>query len=199
MPSERFRNLAQEVPLFKGFTEEDVAKIFGKCNTMHVKKGDVIFYEGTSGNQMYIILGGKVLLLSGKKQLAMLSKGDMLGEMALISEEPRSATATASEDSSLFVLSETVFDKLLSKRVAVRMLLNIIGTMSKRLRETNAALTRNRDKYALAREQYVLLQEKYKALKGGHDEPAEPAAAAEPAELGAPDDTDDSMELPKPI
>ncbi|MCL4218276.1 MAG: hypothetical protein KJ052_14910, partial [Candidatus Hydrogenedentes bacterium] len=62
--------------------------------------------------------------------------------MALISNEPRSATAVAAEDSKLFVLTETTFQKLMTKRVAIRILLNIIGTLSNRIRESNKHVTR---------------------------------------------------------
>ena len=62
------------------------------------------------------------------------------GEMALSSEEPRSATAVAAEDTHLFVLSEDVFHKLMTKRASVQILLNIVSTLIKRLREANKKL-----------------------------------------------------------
>ena len=61
----------------------------------------------------------------------------MFGEMALVNNEPRSATVVAMEDSRVFILTQTTFDKLLSKRVAVTILLNIIRTLSVRLKESN--------------------------------------------------------------
>jgi CRP-like cAMP-binding protein len=133
--------MARRVPLFNGLTPEDVAKIFSKGMTMTVEKGNVIFYQGTTGNQMYIVLGGKVELYDRKRNIASLGTGDLFGEMAVINNESRSATAVAGETTSLFVLSETVFQRLMEKRVAIRMLLNIIGTMSKRLRDMNTKLT----------------------------------------------------------
>lgn len=136
----QFRQLAARVPLFKGIGPADVAKIFTKGMTMQVQKGNVIFYEGTTGNTMFIVLGGKVALYDGKKEIATLRTGDMLGEMAIITEEPRSATAVAAENSELFVLSEQTFHRLLTKRVAVQLLLNIVGTLSQRLRESNRKL-----------------------------------------------------------
>lgn len=141
MSSTRYAELAKRVPLFRGISPDDVEKIIAKGMTMDVKKGDAIFYQGTVGNQMYIVLGGSVGLFDGKKHLATLRPGDMFGEMALINSEPRSATATAAEDARLFVLSETTFQKLMTKKAAIRILLNIIGTMSKRLRDMNAKLS----------------------------------------------------------
>jgi CRP-like cAMP-binding protein len=140
MSPTNYEELAKRVPLFHGLSPEDVAKIIAKGMTMEVKKGDAVFYQGTVGSQMYVVLGGSVSLTDGKKSLATLRAGDMFGEMALINNEPRSATATVAEDGRLFVLSETIFQKLMTKRVAIRILLNIIATMSKRLRDMNAKL-----------------------------------------------------------
>lgn len=132
--------LAQKVELFHGLTVEDVAKIFAKGMTIRVLQGETVFYKGTVGSQMYVVLGGQVAVRDGESTLAVLKTGDMFGEMALINNEPRSATVVALEDSHLFVLSETTFQTLLTKRVAIRILLNIVRTLSHRLRDANVRL-----------------------------------------------------------
>ena len=142
MSTTNYTQLAKRVPLFRGLSPEDVSKIFAKGMTVDMKKGDAVFYQGTTGNQMYVVLGGTVGLFDGKKHLTTLRTGDMFGEMALINNEPRSATAMAAEDCHLFVLSETIFQKLMTKKAAIRILLNIIGTMSNRLRDMNTKLMR---------------------------------------------------------
>lgn len=129
----------EKVELFKGLTPDEVIKIVSSGMTMQCMQNEVIFYTGTVGSQMYVVLGGKVGVYGDKDQLiATLSTGDMFGEMALVSKEPRSATVRALETSKLFVLTESAFDKLLTKRVAIRLLLNIIHTLSHRLKESNA-------------------------------------------------------------
>lgn len=132
--------LMKRVSLFQGLRSEDVAKIFAKGMTVRVSKGEVVFYKNTVGSQMYIVLAGKLGVYSGDTQIAALRPGDLCGEMALVNREPRSATVSAVEDTLLFVLTETTFHTLLTKRVAVQLLLNIIKTLSHRLRETNARL-----------------------------------------------------------
>lgn len=134
--------LARNVDLFKGLDPDDVGRIFARGVTMVAQKGQTLFYKGTSGEQMYVVMAGTINLLDGDKLIATLKTGDTLGEMALISNEPRSATAVAAEDSKLFVLTETTFQKLMTKRVAIRILLNIIGTLSNRIRESNKHVTR---------------------------------------------------------
>ena len=136
--------LATEVEFFRGLDPNDVAKIFAKGTTQRVAKGQTIFLKGTTGNTMYVILGGKVGVFDGRKQIATLRQGAMLGEMALTTHEPRSASAVALEDSHLFMLNETTFERLLTKRAAIRILLNIIHTLSRRLKEANVQLQQPR-------------------------------------------------------
>jgi len=150
MVSEKYEQLAKRVALFNGLSAEDVAKIFSKGMTMEVEKGNVLFYQGTTGNQMYVVLGGRIDLFDGKKHLTSMRTGDLFGEMAVIMNEPRSATAVAGETSRVFVLSETVFQKLMTKHAAIRILLNIVGVMARRIREMNAKLAETRAALAAA-------------------------------------------------
>jgi len=136
------RQLAKGVELFHGLTPEEVQKIFAKGITMKAQKGEVIFYKDTVGDTMYVVLGGKVGVFQGERCVAELRQGDMFGEMALVNREPRSATVAALEDAHLFMLNEHTFQKLLTKRVSIRLLLNIIHTLSKRLRDTTALVVR---------------------------------------------------------
>jgi len=135
------RELQEKVELFHGLGADDIAKIFSRGMTMRVSQGETVFYKGTVGSQMYIVLGGLLGVVDKDKVLAKLRTGDMFGEMALVTKEPRSATVQAIEDSHLFVLSESTFQKLLTKRVAIRILLNIVRTQSRRLRDVNAKLS----------------------------------------------------------
>lgn len=136
----KYKTLSERVELFNGLSPSDVAKIFQRGMTMRVGKGDPIFYKDTTGSQMFVVLGGKVGVFDGKQCVAELPVGAMFGEMSLLCDEPRSATVTALEDSSLFVLSEEIFHKLLTKRVAVQILLNIARTMSKRVLSANKTI-----------------------------------------------------------
>lgn len=140
MESNRYAQLARNVGLFHGLAPDDIGKILSRGMTMKVMKGETVFHKGSVGSQMYVVLGGKVGVFDGKSCIAELRTGDTFGEMALINSEPRSATVIALEESHLFVLSETTFQRLLTKRVAIQILLNIVRTLSHRLRDTNARL-----------------------------------------------------------
>lgn len=137
MDMNKIREYVERVALFNGLDPEDVVKILSKGMTMRCSKGETIFYKDTVGSQMYVVLGGKVGVIEEGKVIAALTTGDMFGEMALVTKEPRSASVVALEDSHLFVLSETTFERLMTKRAAIRILLNIIRVLSHRLKSAN--------------------------------------------------------------
>ncbi len=133
----RFQALVDNVDLFHGLRAADVQKIFARGMTMYVEKGDVIFHKNTEGNKMYVVLGGSVGIFDGPVQMATLGTGDTFGEMSLLTGMPRSASAVALERCNIFTLDESVFQKLLTKRVAVQMLLNLGRMLGRRLKDTN--------------------------------------------------------------
>lgn len=108
------------------------------------RKSEVIFEEGSSGSQMYLIHSGKVLLSvrQSKAQgvpLAVLSAGDFFGEMALVDDSPRSATASALEDGTeLIVIDRARF--LFLVRQQPEFALSLMHTLCRRLRDMDKRL-----------------------------------------------------------
>jgi CRP-like cAMP-binding protein len=80
---------------------------------LHVRKGEVIFRQGEPGLEMFVISAGRVRLTIGRagheKEVAVLGPGAFFGELSLLSDEPRSATAEAMEDSTLLAIGRDVF------------------------------------------------------------------------------------------
>ena len=109
---------------------EKKQKFEKKLNT-----GDVLFKEGNAGEEMYFIREGKIKLSKGsgneEKVLAILKEGDFFGEMALIDESPRSATATALEDTTLIIIDKNSFMERITESPLVAY---IVQTLTRRLR-----------------------------------------------------------------
>jgi CRP/FNR family cyclic AMP-dependent transcriptional regulator len=109
------------------------------------QKADIIFSENSPGKEMYIVYSGKVGLYredgSGKsKLLAVVGAGDFFGEMALVDDSPRSATAIAEEDDTrLLVLDKSKFTYLLRHQPDFALV--VMGKLCRQLREANKALT----------------------------------------------------------
>lgn len=102
--------------------------------------GQEIFREGSPGDQMYVILEGEVEILKAAqagsaKVLSTLGKGEFFGEMALIDDSPRSASAVAKVDTKLLGMTESVLDSYIQTNpdFASKMIRNL----AKRLRGAN--------------------------------------------------------------
>lgn len=108
-----------------------------------IPAGKVIFDEGDVGTEMYVIQSGTVELMKKTrrgdgKSLATLEKGDFFGEMSILEDVPRTATARAKTDCELIKINQSTFDEMLrhNTEIAVRML----RKLSRRLRETTKLL-----------------------------------------------------------
>lgn len=134
---ETYELLARRFELFAGLSTGDLAKIFAKGITVEFEAGATIFSKGDEGDIMYVVVSGSVDVHDGDVHLGTVKQGGVLGEMAWLSDDARSATATATETSSLITLSEEIVRNALSKDAAIQLLMNIILIMSQRLREAN--------------------------------------------------------------
>ena len=108
------------------------------------RKSEVIFKEGSTGSEMYLIRRGRVLLSVRQNEtqevpLIVLNRGDFFGEMALVDDSPRSATASAVEnDTELIVMDRARF--LFMVRQQPEFALSLMHTLCRRLRDMDKRL-----------------------------------------------------------
>lgn len=107
--------------------------------TQSIKKGETIFKEGSFSECAFIIESGRVEISETdtdgeKKILGILTENDIFGEMGLIDNMPRSATATAIEDTVISVLTRESFETLSKQNPDA--LMPLLKVLSARLRET---------------------------------------------------------------
>jgi len=118
--------------------EETLFQRFGK----EFPKGTVLFQEGEPGKDMFVLQSGKISISKKvrdvEKVLAMLGPGEFFGEMAIISNKPRNATATVMEDAKLLVIDPKTFEAMIrgNAEIAVRM----IKKLAERLSEADAQI-----------------------------------------------------------
>jgi len=102
-------------------------------------KDHVLFREGETGKEMYVVQSGKVRISMKvrdvEKTLVVLGAGEFLGEMAILNNKPRSATATIDEPAKLLVIEPKTFEAMVrgNAEIAVRM----IKKLSQRLQEAD--------------------------------------------------------------
>ena len=110
-----------KLSLFSGLDENEFNIIAGVLKILNVKKGEVIFKEGDTGQDMYIHFSGKlsayVTQSDGvQRRLFDVTTGEFFGEMSIISHEPRSATISAAEDSTAIKSHGTDFFRIIEER-----------------------------------------------------------------------------------
>lgn len=103
--------------------------------TRRFKAGEVIFEEGDEGTEFFVIRSGRVTVRIGNRAIQSLGEGEVFGEMALIDNEPRSATVTAETDCEVVPVSEKQFLFMTSE--APFFGLSLMRVLVQRLREAN--------------------------------------------------------------
>ena len=120
--------LLQKVDLFEGLPTEDLGRIAEIVGGVSVDEGEIVFEEGEPGDVFYIVFKGAVEILKARpdgteEKLAVRRDGEAFGEMALLNDAPRSATARASRATQLMTVGREDFQELLGgDSLALRMM-----------------------------------------------------------------------------
>jgi NTE family protein len=104
------------LPLFAGFNANEVATIAERCTEREHAKDEVLWHAGDAGDEFVVVVSGELSVLRGgddEAVVARLGPGECLGEIALLLDEPRSATVTCSRPCRLLVLAGDDFQELL--------------------------------------------------------------------------------------
>jgi CRP-like cAMP-binding protein len=111
----------------------DLLEAFSNSGDLQAfKAGTVIMQEGTEGNVMYVVIEGEVSISLKDRELAVAKAGEIVGEMALINSELRSATVTARTDCKLAPIDQTSFEALLRHVPAFS--IHVMNVLAARLR-----------------------------------------------------------------
>jgi serine/threonine protein phosphatase PrpC/CRP-like cAMP-binding protein len=146
--AERAKRLAQKrdvlanMPLFSRLTERELLRVMQAVEVREYKDGDLVILEGDKGDELFIVLEGKVRVSRGGQALLDLGPGEHVGEMALIRSVPRSASVHSLGDAELIAIRRENFFEILRKEheVAVKMLWQFLGVLADRLDQTSSAL-----------------------------------------------------------
>src|SRR3972149_10846608 len=131
--------------LFGELSDSDLDKLIDMAEEVVLEQDDVLMEEGAPGDAMYVVLDGnfEISKRSGNQDgvLAMRGTGEVLGEMALIEDLPRSATVKALRKSTLLKITKEVFQTLIGSSPSAA--LSMLHTMSTRVRNTESMLRQN--------------------------------------------------------
>jgi len=136
-------DVVKKAPLFTALDDAAAASLRSAMTPVKINRGGILFAEGDAGDQVYVIVEGKLKLgtSSGdgrENLLSILGPGEMFGELSLFDPGPRTSTATAVTDAKLLSLGHDKLIPWLKEYPDVA--LQLLGRLAQRLRRTNEAV-----------------------------------------------------------
>jgi CRP/FNR family transcriptional regulator, cyclic AMP receptor protein len=132
-------DVLRSIPLFAPLGRAELEQVAQLADEVDVPAGHVLMRQGSNGAEAFVLVSGGARADRDGDELASYEPGAMIGEIALISEGPRTATVTTTEPSRFFVLAHREFHSLMQTVPAVQKC--VLDEMARRLREldTDAA------------------------------------------------------------
>ena len=126
------RELA-DLPLFSALSKKDRARVARWADEVDLQEGHHLLHEGAFPYEFYVILDGEVLVTKDGTTLATLGRGEIVGEIAILEHERRTATVVAATDVRVAVLTRRDFDAMRTElpEVAVRIEETARGRLSR--------------------------------------------------------------------
>ena len=124
------RDALKKVDFFYSLNIMDLDNLIKALKKRVMKKSETIIKQGEIGDKFYLIGSGAVAVVINSKKVAELGSGDFFGEMALVTDLPRTATVTCLDAGELFVLYKKDFKKILLSNPKIANIINDV--LSKR-------------------------------------------------------------------
>ncbi len=133
--------LLRLTPLFRTLDPEDIADVAAATSTRKVASGEELFHKGSQGTQLYVVASGRLKVITTSDEgddlmFCLADPGEVIGDISLLVDLPRTATVVALERSELIVIERRDFRALLLRRPDVAIeLLRIMARRVARLSE----------------------------------------------------------------
>jgi CRP-like cAMP-binding protein len=135
------------IPLFYRLSEEELVRIFGICTLKSLVVDEQLYRFGTDSDDLFILLSGQLVARSPAGQdIAYIPPIDVVGEMGVLTNEPRSADVFCMDPVMGFQIKKTDLINVFldDGRICSKILLNLVKTLSKKLYDTNAEIEKLR-------------------------------------------------------
>ncbi|MBI4827404.1 MAG: protein kinase [Nitrospinae bacterium] len=135
------RALRKNYTFFSTFEDEEIVELFKLASREDHPDGEVIFSEGAPGNKMYVIIDGQVKIVQkgaggGEHEISVLREGELFGEMAVIDNSPRSATARAIGRVRLVAINEVAL-RVTRPELCVKLFKSLASILAEKVRRTD--------------------------------------------------------------
>jgi len=129
----------KSVELFSHIPGEDLAQVAAIAQEVNFEKGALVIQEGEVGDSMYLVVEGEVMIHKLGQTITHLGEREAFGEMALLDNEPRSASVTAVRDTTCLKIDRDDVYELMSEKVEIAH--GIIRVLTQRLRQADRQLS----------------------------------------------------------
>jgi CRP-like cAMP-binding protein len=123
--------LLKQVPLFAGCSKKELGELAHLADEIDVDAGKVLTREGDSGREFFVLVDGAAEVRRKGRKVRTMKSGDFFGEIALVSDRPRTATVSASVPGRLLVVTDRDFRQLLQKMPSIQ--LKVLTALADRL------------------------------------------------------------------
>ena len=111
--------LLRNVPLFAGCSKAELQQVAQLADELDLAEGATLIREGERGREFLVVVDGTVRVTKNGKKVRELGSGDFIGEIALISDVPRTATVTATSPVRLLVVTDRAFRGLIEEMPSI--------------------------------------------------------------------------------
>ena len=123
--------LLKKVPLFADCSKAELRELAKSADELDLREGTVLTREGRPGREFFVLIDGTVKVTKDGKKVAELKGGDWLGEIALLTDKPRTATVTATSTVDVLVITDRRFRNVVESMPSIA--IKVLGRVSERL------------------------------------------------------------------
>ncbi len=123
--------LLKKVPLFADCSKSELKALARTTDELDIREGTVMTREGRPGREFFVLVDGSARVTKNGRKIADLAGGDWFGEIALLTDKPRTATVTATSPVDVLVITDRRFRNVVETMPSIA--IKVLGSVSHRL------------------------------------------------------------------
>lgn len=129
--------LLESVPLFAGCSKKELGEVALIADELDLKEGRTLITEGERGREFFVLVQGTARVTRGGRKVRELGPGSFFGEIALVSDVPRTATVVAASPVRVLVVTDRAFERLMQRVPSIA--IKVLGALAERVRPEPSA------------------------------------------------------------
>ena len=168
--SQALLKVVEQIPMFFAVGRENAARVVQACEVRHFETGAILCKVRESSDALYILLSGGLSVGTDKGvDLAQIDPVAPVGEMGMLTGQPRSATVRARQRSTVLSLRKAAFEGLMRKHMAIARQVNrnVLETLEARLQESRSNYGTQNSELRSLRQRLAAMEQELGGLEGG--------------------------------